>query len=1109
MKNNKKLILLVFSTGLILSSVASASFLLNESVEHVYKNDNNIGSDPIAYIIGKDEKYTSVEKALDAAVNGDIVTLIPPNDLNFPSVSNPDKVIYTIKRNCIIKPGVTLLIPTDNASIESASKNLNDYIVSMRDDSHNRTSQENSDYGKYASDNQSRYLRVTLKIENNVTIENYGSIIVSGYLGSGTGTGGIIGQTSHSYSQILLGSNSKIVQKNSKEYTANNASIYCFGYISEAEYNNSSKIILNNGNLYVPFIIEDYRGFFMSWGMTIEAIDKYRASPFNQFFFKNIDCLLQVHSEASVYSPISLYVSYSNLVTQSFPNLVNVVGKNSDTNNFIIELADNGYLNFKYDIKSGENLIDFYGGFKMKYLDLVIDPHIMGVKVNLSTENAFFPISYRFNISLNNLIGNQQSTYDISEQRIKLLPGSKLTVNDYVKLIGSDMSIYTSFSDGSIFNGPNANNSYNNFSYPQKEGAKVILNGNNINLNFNSLAGTIFSNLQQENLNIANTTIESYETWSFTANPGGSLTDPKRAINNYLIINEKLNVVPKNFLNKKLLYCGINTFSNNIDLKPSYRVKGLKTDNLVDSYQTTLFFDEYEEIALEPVNNLSILKIEKNNYKLKDRITPKENQNKIVAINSGVPISNNNGGINEFIAQEIVIEAPNTIMVGTQDLITANITDYEKIYDKNVKWSTTGSEYIELIPETDQNKIMIKGKKITTSPITITAECNGLSAQHSLEIIDSADIKKIEDIQIRDQNGVTNKADDDTTSAASYDTDDRINFSVWYLIDGQWVNESEAVLSIEWNLDCQGVKYCYLVKPGESLPTSESDKVLTMTDIDNVDIYFDYSGASADKDTLSCTVNTITGDKFTRYFRITHNSDICFAKDTLIQTQRGEIPVESLKEDDLILSFNHFKGELTFTKISLLVKHPKNIAWNIKIEMSNGANLCIRNEHSFFDKTLNRYVTIAKHNAREFIGHSFVCLNKDKTLSVQTLENIEISLINEESYSLITYENYNCFANSLLNITPDVLLSSNAFEFDNLKYNKKMIDKLINEIGLMSKEEFLRTYPFDKSEQCFYAFNLKFAKIYQKIGVYNNVTLHEFILIFNYLIQAKEAVIHI
>ena len=94
-----------------------------------------------------------------------------------------------------------------------------------------RSRGSNSSYNLFATQNESKYLRVTVKIADNVILKNNGDLIVSGYLSGGTSGACTLGQTSHSYSRILLGNNSQISQEN------DSANIYCYGYISEQSIN--------------------------------------------------------------------------------------------------------------------------------------------------------------------------------------------------------------------------------------------------------------------------------------------------------------------------------------------------------------------------------------------------------------------------------------------------------------------------------------------------------------------------------------------------------------------------------------------------------------------------------------------------------------------------------------------------------------------------------------------------------------------------------------------------------------------------------------------------------------------------------------------------------
>ena len=139
----------------------------------------------VSYIIGSQNKYYgTVESALDASNSGDIVTVIPPTKSNYHDTNNsivPDNISYTIYNNCEIKSGVSLIIPTDQDSLNSVtdSATLKTFINSMQVDDRSRGS--NSSYNLFATQNESKYLRVTVKIADNVILKNNGDLIVSGY----------------------------------------------------------------------------------------------------------------------------------------------------------------------------------------------------------------------------------------------------------------------------------------------------------------------------------------------------------------------------------------------------------------------------------------------------------------------------------------------------------------------------------------------------------------------------------------------------------------------------------------------------------------------------------------------------------------------------------------------------------------------------------------------------------------------------------------------------------------------------------------------------------------------------------------------------------------
>jgi len=463
----------------------------NDTANSVSETYTSSVQEPVAYIAGSSKTYfPSIEGALGKAVNGDIVIVIPAKNKNYHSSNNNvanssiDKKEYTIKEDCIINSGVTLVIPTDEASISSVtnSSSLNTYINSMKEDDHSR----GTGYGSYATSNEGRFLRVTVNISPGVTLINNGTLVVSGYLNSGTSNGGLVGNTSHSYSKILLDSGSKIVQNSSSAIT------YCFGYISEKSQNNSSETIFNNGKLYIPFILNDYRGFSYSWSLTFnssEALSTYHCSAFNQFEFRNIDNLVTIKHGTQVYGDISIYLSYSTQnIDQVFPKELNIVGT---SNSFLCQLTDStySYLTYKFNKSTNVSKIIFYGGMSLNSLSLSLSASI--VTVNLSTTNSYLPISYRQNIEFSKASGQSSATFSFTNQMIKILPGSELIINNGATLSGKSLVCYSAFYDGNLGNGYSSKNAYNSFKYPIKNSGVVkVVTGGHLTCT-TSIAGTI------------------------------------------------------------------------------------------------------------------------------------------------------------------------------------------------------------------------------------------------------------------------------------------------------------------------------------------------------------------------------------------------------------------------------------------------------------------------------------------------------------------------------------------------------------------------------------------------------------------------------------------
>lgn len=1092
-KNKNNILLLVFSTGLILSSVASASFLIRNSIENIYKDKNNIGTEPKAYIVGRPEKYTTIERALDAADINDIVMVIPPSDKNYNDVSNPnnpDKIVYELG-SCTIKKGVTLFIPTDYQQAQSIVDNvtLNEAISNMQN---SKRDQGNSGYNLLAEDNPDRFLRVTVKVKKDATIKNQGTIVIGGFLSGGTSNAGIIGQTSHSYSRIVLEDNSSILQDTSA------ASLYCFGYIEESSKNNGSKVNLSNGKLYVPLIIRDFRGFTYSYSMTGGAIDKEHCSPFNEFEFRNITSNLNINYNGNVVGVVNCYIYYENsagLVKSTAYHSLNVVG---NMNGAFIQFKNEFFstLNFKFDKEREIFSINLYGENKINPISLHLEAtgtfnetgETMTQSVDLETKNTYFPISYKYQININRGSGAEKGSLDLTSQKIKLLPGSSVSIGSYMEITGDELVAYTAFFDGSNGAAQGVSRNPGRTTYPVKKGAQCVIDATS-SLSFNKIAGTFYSN-NSNNIKFSNSdTIASKEPRN-TKDNSGFIPIPPWIVGDFLILNEKLNVVPTSYLNLKKIFVGTNSFSSTEEFKPKIEIIIDEKDTFnVDTYQTTIFLNEINTYKIKLLNNVYSVFTNTGHYSLENEVDYTEN-NSVFIMNSNREISSDVNGIDEFKVQKITITGPsNQLDVGSVMQLNGSIVDINKTYDKNYLWSSSNNQ----IATVSQNGLV---KGISEGEVKITLSCGNVTQEYSIMVEQpSTSIISVESIEIVNKEGLKQK---EKFKDGDYNFEVKVS-----------PNDTD-ILDIKWSIAQNNVaKYALINANGETVNSLSGTKTVTLRL--NVGARGSESGLGSDDPvTINCEVTDKTGKTVTNTFSLmASGSKICFAKGTLIETKRGAIKVENLNSDDVLLTFNHFTGKLEYKPIALLIRHNKNLAYDIKLSFDNGLIFLAKNAHSLFDTTINKYIDITNNNAKKFIGHDFIYLDKNKQLNKTKLINAEISVISEESYSLISYENYNCFANTLLNVTPDVILNANAFGFIDLKYNMIFVNDLINKIGLTSVEDFIKRYPFGKSEACYHCFNLKFAKIFQKLGVYDNTSIDEFVIIFNYLIEAKEAIIHI
>lgn len=1053
---NKKTAILLLSLTSITSIVGYSTWV--GSFNYSYVNNNKTADRPVAYIVGSDVQYTSVEKALDVAKAGDIVCLIPPNGDNYSNsntVSTTEKAEYIIERNCTIKPGVTLIVPTDSNSISNISdSNIDSFLNDMNNPGESRDRGSNSSYGEEATKNPNRYLRVTLKIKDNVTLTNNGTLIVSGYLGNGSNSYGLFGQTSHSYSKIVLGSGASIVQKDNSS-----SKLYCYGFIDEETENNGSFLDISSGLLEIPFAIRDYRGMMFSWAMPDEAIEQYHASPFNQFEMKNISSKIFIYYGAKIDFVANIYgeITVMGKIQKNFSLRKNLVGV--DDNCFIQMSSPDSMIISKYNRFLDNYDIDFYNNFKLNSIDLTLSYSI--VTINLDTINSYFPVSYKYNIELFSSNSNS-ALFDTQNQRIKFLPGSKLYIHDNVTLKTKALCVMTSFYDGNI--GSNLVNNCNSIKeatkYPLKEGAICILDDNAF-IEAGEISGYFYCN---DNSNITYNTNTSliYEPRNYK-NSGS--TTPPTLISSYLIIKEKLNIINQAYFDLRKIFIGVNMFYDSINYLPSANI--ILNNNSFESvseFQEIIFLDENGDytngINIEPTNNISIIRAFNNSkYELGTKIFLNNENNIIGIINSNLDINSDKDGINEFYAQSVTVRKKNEegkLYVDTSLELEAVVDDIDKIYDKTITWTSDNPETISV----DQDGVVTALKN---GSARITATCNGISGFLDIETTVDSEIVELTGIYLTSDKGHTTQG----TSDNSFETEE-YSLNTEVKVSLHFLPEDAEVTDITWKFSNNIVntpKCFYYWLNGEKIEAPEGDFTLQNINVREVSVKLDTKAqGNPDQVTITCTVSghiyidgKIESKSYVAKAFINQESDlVCLLPDSNITLFDGTTKLaKNLTKDDLILSYNHFKGAFEKSKILFDGKLPKEKYKIITLIFDNGNVLKIATGHGLFNISKMKYEIYYGSQFYNCIGDEFACVvNNNGNFNISKTKLIDVKITYESVIKItpISEYNINCIADGMLTVPDDIEGMLYGFKFK-LSDTKLLIDvedfnKQISKYGL-------------------------------------------------------------
>lgn len=209
------------------------------------------------------------------------------------------------------------------------------------------------------------------------------------------------------------------------------------------------------------------------------------------------------------------------------------------------------------------------------------------------------------------------------------------------------------------------------------------------------------------------------------------------------------------------------------------------------------------------------------------------------------------------------------------------------------------------------------------------------------------------------------------------------------------------------------------------------------------------------------------------YFKNASNS--CLIEGTLLTLPDGSYKkIEDISLNDYVLTWNLITGKAESRRIianHIVEKKNQNI---IYATFSDETTIALSWEHGFFDITKSKYVYF-REDAAQFIGDSFVKMNKDGSLSHVVLKKIEIKKKTINVYSPISDKNLCIFTNDLLSITGGSEEIVNIFDVNSstLKFDEDRMNADILKFGLLNYSEVSNIVP----KYIYDNFQMKYFKV--------------------------------
>ncbi len=191
--------------------------------------------------------------------------------------------------------------------------------------------------------------------------------------------------------------------------------------------------------------------------------------------------------------------------------------------------------------------------------------------------------------------------------------------------------------------------------------------------------------------------------------------------------------------------------------------------------------------------------------------------------------------------------------------------------------------------------------------------------------------------------------------------------------------------------------------------------------------------------------------------------DTCFAEGTLILMADGtQKPIEEVRDDDLVMVFNHETGQYEAAAIMQLDRDGTAEYTLINLEFSDGRRTRLIYEHGLFDLDLNQYVYIHNYDYEQYIGHRFAVASADGGYDEVTLTNAYLTVETVGCYSMTTMYHFNYFIDGLFSMPGGSAGLFNYFEYgEGLKYDEEKMQADIEKYGLYTYDDFAEYVPYE------------------------------------------------